>query len=99
MQAVTLIVYRGRDNALELSFTEDGQPKAASSLSKVELHFDNGKVVSSVEYPQLFDLGSVAKVKLGLASVPKGEWSIGVVGFDEQAPNGLVYGTLPVTIV
>lgn len=96
-------VYKGRDNQIVLTLTEDGQAADITSTTKVILTLyppSNSEVatspitIDSDTNPSWFDWssgGGVLKISLGEASIPEETYLVRLVLIDSTTPKGLVW--------
>jgi len=96
------IIWKGYDNTINLLLKEEGSIKVLSGVTQVAAVFD-GTSYDSVTYSSYFDWESGTTgeliLKFGQSGVTAGYYpSVEIILYDENNPNGLVWGTIPITI-
>jgi hypothetical protein len=90
-------IFLGSDNTNELLLKVDGVPQDLSSVTKIDLEFDDGKKVSnstSSAFPiKWTGTGETGKVilQLGDQAITEGERTASLLTFDPVAQDGIVW--------
>ena len=90
------IIYIGRDNALDLMLSIVNQPPVNHcSFTRVKVIFA-GAIIDSLALPALFDLSHADRLilKFGAAELSVGRQPATLIIFDNDHPDGLVWGDL-----
>jgi hypothetical protein len=90
-------IFLGSDNVNELKLKVHGVPQDLSSVTKIDLEFDDGKKVSNSTgsaFPiKWIGTGETGKVilQLGDKNITEGERTASIVTFDPIANDGIVW--------
>ena len=90
------IVSLGRDNAQSWALDVNGVTINHTLITRAVLVLSSTLKIDSAVSPQLFDFTSPAQmtVKLGLASIPAGNYTAELIIFDNDSPvNGYSWST------
>ena len=96
----TGIVYKEKDNAIDLLLKADGVVHDLSDTTKVELVFEDGSTVNSTASGEMFDFSSYATsgilvLKLGDLDKTAAFYSAQLVLYDATNTDGIVWGRVP----
>jgi len=93
------IVYKGRDNVIALALSSDGVALEHNQISRAQV-LVGATLIDSATTPALFDLTQADRIVLqfGASSLQTGRYPAQLVIFDSQTPNGVVWGSLVITI-
>lgn len=90
-------IFLGSSNTNELKLKVRGIPQDLSSVTKIDLEFDDGAKISNTTgdaYPIKWlgtDATGVVILQVGLATITEGERTASLVTFDPIANNGIVW--------
>jgi hypothetical protein len=83
--------YKGRDNSVTLTLTNNGVPVAPASITKLEFKFDGG-AIDSVADPAVFAFGPTSiRLNFGDSDLPEGTYQMMMIVYSADYPDGVVW--------
>lgn len=90
--------YTGRDNYYTLALTLDGVAYDLTEATDIELKHSKGSIKRSTT-PAVFDAdGTNVRINLGEADLPSGSYSMYIIIYSLDWPNGMVWGKEDVVV-
>lgn len=95
---ISEVVYKGRDNTIDLQLSSDSGVADLSGVTKIELvdAFGRTGTISSIEHSEYFDMSEgdgVLKLSLGMADLAIGKsYNFEIILYDSDNENGVNWG-------
>lgn len=96
--AISEVIYKGRDNTIDLQLSSDSGIADLSGVTKIELvdSFGRTATISSADHSDWFDTtegGGILKISLGMADLSIGKsYTFEIILYDTDNTNGINWG-------